>query len=566
MPPRPLCAVLAAGALAATALLGACTPEAPTRRRDVPRRPPRRPSATHPARPGDDPHRGGGAVHHDAAAHRQGPGPPGRRLPRRRDERVLRPEGGSCRVPTPTDRARCPGELPSRPHCDGLVPWTGLLPDAFVPASRARRLVGGYLLTMPKQAGNQAPPESSAGTKVVTFNLVDLAAGDPGGLVDYLDVAFRACAKATPSTVAGVGALVGTVRSEYGAGSAEVVLLRRGTHLVWAALDGSGWSRGSSSGPSPCSSRASSERALTDGWAPVCTRRHTWQDFRRTLKAAHETAGVAMPIATPEVYAEMLDRAKAGSFAYPAINVSCSQTLNAALKGFADAGSDGIIQVSTGGADYLSGPSVKNMVSGSLAFAAYAHEVAKNYPVNIALHTDHCPKDKLDGFVRPLLAASTERVQAGGTPWFQSHMWDGSAVPLDENLADRAGAARPRQGRQRHPRDRGRRRRRRGGRRRGRHRREALLDPRGRHRHDQGPRRRRERPLPDGPHLRQRPRRLQAGQRQAAPRDPPAGPAGRRQGARPVRRRAPLRPRLPRRLRLAARGDLAPPSTTASSR
>ncbi len=141
-----------------------------------------------------------------------------------------------------------------------------------------------------------------------------------------------------------------------------------------------------------------------------------------------------MPIATPEVYADMLDRAKAGSFAYPAINVSSSQTLNAALQGFADAGSDGIIQVSTGGADYLSGPNIKNMVAGSLAFAAYAHEVAKNYPVNIALHTDHCPKDKLDGFVRPLLAASTERVKAGGTPWFQSHMWDGSAVPLDENL------------------------------------------------------------------------------------------------------------------------------------
>ncbi len=141
-----------------------------------------------------------------------------------------------------------------------------------------------------------------------------------------------------------------------------------------------------------------------------------------------------MPIATPEVYADMLDRAKAGSFAYPAINVSSSQTLNAALKGFADAGSDGIIQVSTGGAEYLSGPSVKHMVSGSLAFAAFAHEVAKKYPVHIALHTDHCPKDKLDDFVRPLLAASTERVRDGGTPWFQSHMFDGSAVPLEENL------------------------------------------------------------------------------------------------------------------------------------
>ncbi|MDT0200348.1 class II fructose-bisphosphate aldolase [Nocardioides sp. AE5] len=141
-----------------------------------------------------------------------------------------------------------------------------------------------------------------------------------------------------------------------------------------------------------------------------------------------------MPIATPEVYAEMLDTAKANAFAFPAINVSSSQTLNAALQGFAEAESDGIIQVSTGGAEYLSGPNVKDMVTGSVAFAAYAAEVAKNYPVNIALHTDHCPKDKLDGFVRPLLAISAERVARGEAPLFQSHMWDGSAVPLAENL------------------------------------------------------------------------------------------------------------------------------------
>ncbi|HET9498834.1 MAG TPA: class II fructose-bisphosphate aldolase [Marmoricola sp.] len=130
----------------------------------------------------------------------------------------------------------------------------------------------------------------------------------------------------------------------------------------------------------------------------------------------------------------MLDKAKRESFAYPAINVSSSQTLNAALKGFSDAGSDGIIQISTGGAEYLSGPSVKDMVTGSVAFAAYAVEVAKNYPVNIALHTDHCPKDKLDGFVRPLLELSVERVKNGQDPLFQSHMWDGSAVELEENL------------------------------------------------------------------------------------------------------------------------------------
>ena len=141
-----------------------------------------------------------------------------------------------------------------------------------------------------------------------------------------------------------------------------------------------------------------------------------------------------MPIATPEKYAEMLDTAKAKQFAFPAINVTSSQTLNAALAGFAEARSDGIVQVSTGGAEYLSGPTVKDMVTGSAAFAAYAAEVAKKYPVNIALHTDHCPKDKLDGFVRPLLDISAERVARGEAPLFQSHMWDGSAVPLEENL------------------------------------------------------------------------------------------------------------------------------------
>ncbi|MBK5222730.1 MAG: class II fructose-bisphosphate aldolase [Acidimicrobiia bacterium] len=142
-----------------------------------------------------------------------------------------------------------------------------------------------------------------------------------------------------------------------------------------------------------------------------------------------------MPIATPEVYAEMLDRAKAGAFAYPAINVSSSQTLNAALQGFAEAESDGIVQVSTGGAEYLSGQQVKDMVIGASALAEYAHQVAAAYPVNIALHTDHCPKDKLDTFVRPLVALSRGRVDAGGLPLFQSHMWDGSAIGLEENLA-----------------------------------------------------------------------------------------------------------------------------------
>ncbi|MDU4830934.1 MAG: class II fructose-bisphosphate aldolase [Actinomyces sp.] len=141
-----------------------------------------------------------------------------------------------------------------------------------------------------------------------------------------------------------------------------------------------------------------------------------------------------MPIATPEVYNEMLDRAKEGKFAYPAINVTSSQTLTAAIQGFAEAESDGIIQVSVGGAEYWSGATVKDRVAGSLAMAAYAREIAKNYDVTVALHTDHCAKQNLDSWIIPIMELEVEEVKAGRLPFFQSHMWDGSAVPLKENL------------------------------------------------------------------------------------------------------------------------------------
>jgi fructose-bisphosphate aldolase, class II len=141
-----------------------------------------------------------------------------------------------------------------------------------------------------------------------------------------------------------------------------------------------------------------------------------------------------MPIATPEVYTRMLETAKQQGFAFPAINVTSSQTLNAALQGFADAGSDGIVQISTGGAQYLSGQAVKDMVTGAVALAEFAHVVADKYPVHVALHTDHCPMDKLGGYMSPLVQISKERVARGQEPLFQSHMWDGSAVPLKENL------------------------------------------------------------------------------------------------------------------------------------
>ena len=141
-----------------------------------------------------------------------------------------------------------------------------------------------------------------------------------------------------------------------------------------------------------------------------------------------------MPVVNQEQYAAMLDKAKSNAFAYPAINVSSSSTINAALQGLTEAGSDGILQVTTGGADFFAGQSVKNRAGGAIAMAQFVTEVAKAYPINVAIHTDHCPKDALDSFLLPLLDESERRVADGGVPLFQSHMWDGSAVPLAENL------------------------------------------------------------------------------------------------------------------------------------
>ncbi len=141
-----------------------------------------------------------------------------------------------------------------------------------------------------------------------------------------------------------------------------------------------------------------------------------------------------MPIATPETYRAMIDAARRDKFAYPAINVTSSASFNAAIAGFAEAESDGIIQVSTGGGSFLSG-SVKDMALGAEALALYARPIADRYPINIALHTDHCQPDKVDTYIRPLLAISRERRKQGLDPLFQSHMLDACLLPLDENLA-----------------------------------------------------------------------------------------------------------------------------------
>jgi fructose-bisphosphate aldolase class II len=143
---------------------------------------------------------------------------------------------------------------------------------------------------------------------------------------------------------------------------------------------------------------------------------------------------IIMPVADYAVFCEMLDRARAGKFAYPAVNVTSLTTANAVLRGLAESKSDGIIQVSTGGGAFASGVSVKDMALGAISIAEHVHRAAERYPIHVALHTDHCQADKLETFVMPLVE-ETERRRASGRPnLFTGHMFDGSALPLKDNL------------------------------------------------------------------------------------------------------------------------------------
>ena len=141
-----------------------------------------------------------------------------------------------------------------------------------------------------------------------------------------------------------------------------------------------------------------------------------------------------MPVVDYEKYCKMLDNAKKNKFAYPAINVTSEITANACLEAFAETKSDGIIQVSTGGGEFASGIAVKDAALGAISIANHIHLVADRYDINVALHTDHCQANKVESFLKPLIEESRKRVNSGMSPLFNSHMFDGSALPLDENM------------------------------------------------------------------------------------------------------------------------------------
>ena len=142
-----------------------------------------------------------------------------------------------------------------------------------------------------------------------------------------------------------------------------------------------------------------------------------------------------MPVVSTAQYAKMLEVAKGAHYAFPAFNVTSTETANAVLLGLKTAKADGIIQISTGGAEFMSGLGVKSMAQGAIALADYVRFMAEQYDVNIALHTDHCHPKYLETFVLPLIA-ETERRRALGQPnLYNAHMFDGSELALADNIA-----------------------------------------------------------------------------------------------------------------------------------
>jgi fructose-bisphosphate aldolase class II len=141
-----------------------------------------------------------------------------------------------------------------------------------------------------------------------------------------------------------------------------------------------------------------------------------------------------MPVVDYKKYCAMLDNAKKNKFAYPAINVTSEITANAVLEAFAEMKCDGIIQVSTGGGEFAAGQMLKDAPLGAISIANHVHLVADKYDINVALHTDHCQPKKVDSFLKPLIEESRKRVKAGMQPLFNSHMFDGSELPLKDNM------------------------------------------------------------------------------------------------------------------------------------
>jgi fructose-bisphosphate aldolase class II len=136
---------------------------------------------------------------------------------------------------------------------------------------------------------------------------------------------------------------------------------------------------------------------------------------------------------------QLFEYAQEKGFAIPAINVTSSSTVVAALEAARDNKSPIILQTSQGGAAYFAGKGVDNKdqtgsIEGAIAAAHYVRSIAPAYGIPVVLHTDHCAKKLLPWF-DGMLKADEEFFAKNGTPLFSSHMLDLSEETDEENIA-----------------------------------------------------------------------------------------------------------------------------------
>jgi len=135
---------------------------------------------------------------------------------------------------------------------------------------------------------------------------------------------------------------------------------------------------------------------------------------------------------------KLFNYAQERKFAIPAVNVTSSSTVVAALEAARDLKAPIILQMSQGGAAYFAGKGVSNgkqeaSIAGGIAGAMYIRAVAPAYGIPVVLHTDHCAK-KLLPWLDGLLDADEKYFKEHGEPLFSSHMMDLSEEENDFNI------------------------------------------------------------------------------------------------------------------------------------
>jgi fructose-bisphosphate aldolase class II len=153
------------------------------------------------------------------------------------------------------------------------------------------------------------------------------------------------------------------------------------------------------------------------------------------------TATLKPGVVTGAGYRTMVSAAKEGGYAITAVNIVGTNSMNAVMEAAAQAGSDVIVQLSNGGAQFFAGQGMPDQdlarVLGAVSAAQHAHLLAEHYGIAVAMHTDHANRGLIP-WVEGVITQGEEHYAATGRPLFTSHMLDLSEETVEFNLGESA--------------------------------------------------------------------------------------------------------------------------------